>query len=407
MSGGSRYHVTITVEDGGLLSKLDNLQRNGLRVSTVSGSSSPGGGSPSTLGNTANASDDNRRRNDNGSDMFKELGKLQNMSISKLIGIGTGIGVLSMTVKQGLDRLAQLAVQSSGQLQGLFKLWETSVMLIFKPAMDFLALTLRPISLSLFRDFIRPFVTTVLPWFRDAGKTFGKWLDDQQSKTNDVADKQWTQFTMAALNFNGYVMTLGQDLSQFGTDVQTELGKFGGIVSEKFTAFGTSLADTFTAIPGDIVAKFTELGTSISGKLTGVPGDILQVFTDLGSNIWNKLTNFPDYFKQIFELFSGDIWNKLTDIPGKLSSMFLDFKDSIWNGLTGVPDSIASVFTDFTSQLVSTLSSIPGQIRDAILAWLSSLGGLLGVGGGGGNTQPASAAGSRTQMAQMAQSVNI
>ena len=63
--------------------------------------------------------------------------------------------------------MVTLLTKSSGQLQSVFKLWDMGMMLIFGPTPDFIALSLRPVTLLMMQQFIIPFYKSVYPFFRD------------------------------------------------------------------------------------------------------------------------------------------------------------------------------------------------------------------------------------------------
>lgn len=152
---GRQYTVAIKLVDkDGLLSKLDNVVRGKASLGGGRGSSGASGSGGSSGGiNSYN-------------DLFKKMTDVNILQLAKLTGIGLGV-----------YELVSLAVKSSGILQADFKLWETSMTLIFRPIADFFGLILRPFVLA-FWALTLPFYKVAGPFFRDWGSKIGQFFAD-------------------------------------------------------------------------------------------------------------------------------------------------------------------------------------------------------------------------------------
>ena len=153
------YTVTVKLKDDGTLAKLQAL--GGL-------------GGSGKRPNISGLSGVNMSGNNS---VFQKIEALQANQVLKLAGIGLGVG-----------SMVTLLTKSSGQLQGIFKLWETGLTLIFRPIGDFIALALRPVTVLLLTQFITPFFRSVYPFFRDYGIKMGSFFADPSTALATLAE---------------------------------------------------------------------------------------------------------------------------------------------------------------------------------------------------------------------------
>ena len=302
---GRNYKVIVEVKDGGLLKKLDKLN---------TGSPTGGGGKGSSSGGAMGAA--------------KGMGLAQ---LAKLTGIGIGVG-----------SLVALTVKSSGVLQGVAKLWESTVMLIFKPIGDFIGFALRPLALMMLMWAI-PFYKVAGPWFRDYGRQVGDAL--VKLSTPEGMQKHIIERT----NTTTRDITLGG----FG------LSQIGAVLTQKILA---------------------EL-SSIDGVLRGVGANLFNMFIGVGQNILTTLAGIPNYFFGVL----GSIGTRINDT------------------LLGIPTYIFDVFKGLASSLASTLANIPQMIWNAIMAMFNkATGGIFSGNWGGNNERPSFGTRGRTTTASIA-----
>jgi hypothetical protein len=348
-----QYTVTVKLKDDGILKKLEALGGGGSGPSVRVSNGVPSG--PAVGG---------------GADIFKKLEALGTSQLLKLTGIGVGIGSLVTAM-----------TKSSGQLQSIFKLWETGMTLVFRPMADFIALTLRPITLALLSQFIIPFYRSVYPWFRDTGVKFGNWLAEQQNKTNQVADTQAKQ------------------LGEFGQNLQAFLNDSNNKAIQ--------LRDKQVQ---EVSKAFSDFTDALKTNLVPIPDSILKIFTDLGDGIWSKLSQFPSIYLQLFTTIGDDLWKNLAQIPSVFLQIFTGMGSDLYNGLASIPNTFVDVFAGLAGNITTALATIPSKLYEAIMAIINSLNPFNGFGGGGGTTpsaSPANTARTRTTMIGLADARSI
>ena len=93
-------------------------------------------------------------------------------NLAKLGIIATGVvGILALTKK-----LTGMLVDSSPMLKQMLKLFNFSIMLIFRPIGDFIGFLLRPIMVMFLRKFIIPWYTTAMPVVTKVGTFIGDFV---------------------------------------------------------------------------------------------------------------------------------------------------------------------------------------------------------------------------------------
>ena len=93
-------------------------------------------------------------------------------NLAKLGIIATGVvGILALTKK-----LTGMLVDSSPMLKQMLKLFNFSIMLIFRPIGDFIGFLLRPIMVMFLRKFIIPWYTTAMPVMTKVGTFIGDFV---------------------------------------------------------------------------------------------------------------------------------------------------------------------------------------------------------------------------------------
>ena len=90
-------------------------------------------------------------------------------NLGKLAGIAVGI----MAIMKMVQKISSLVVQSSPMLQGMLKLFNTSILMIFRPIGDFVGFFLRPIMIYFLRTVALPLYRYLAPIMRQWGSTLG------------------------------------------------------------------------------------------------------------------------------------------------------------------------------------------------------------------------------------------
>lgn len=345
-----QYTVTVKLDDKGVLSKLNQI-----------GSGSPiGGGGKGALSAATGGG--------GGGGIF---GKLESLGVGQLLKL-TGIGI-------GIGALVTATVKSSAQLQGIFKLWETGMMLVFKPFGDFIATLLRPLTIMMLQ--------WAIPFYKESAKFFSAAaaqttrVFDEQAKDISTAAEDIKNIVFDANTFlTGSSLLIDDTLNQFATDLQTGL-----------TGTATNISDIFTTLKDDIVTK-----------LSTYPQTIYDTFVTFKDDVVTKIVNLPSDIAGVFIKLKDDSWSLLQTIPGLLSTLFTNFGTDIWNSLLNIPSDLLDVFTGLADNITSTLSGIPSAIYNAIMGWISSL-----TGGAIGGTGPAPSTDSRFSNGNIRSRTNV
>lgn len=285
---------------------------------------------------------------------FKSLQDIGLTQVLKLTGIGLSLAGITQVLRK-----------SSGLLEANFRLAEYSMLLFFKPFGDFLGMMFRPM------------VAGMLQWALAFYKIAGPFFRDFAAKTPLVP-------------IPGLV---GQDI----LDKNPEARRQADSLSQIFP--------TLQVYAASIQGSLKDFAKSLNDSLIVLPPLFTQIFLDFGKNLWNGLLEVPKFIYDLFVNVGTGIWDYLKGIPSLINQTFSDFATNVYNGILSVPGMIMDVFSGLATNLVSTLSGIPGAIYNAIMSWITSLGGAFG-GGGGGNTSPTGTK-VRTQMTTMADARSI
>ena len=145
-------------------------------------------------------------------------------NLAKLGIIATGVvGILALTKK-----LTGMLVDSSPMLKQMLKLFNFSIMLIFRPIGDFIGFLLRPIMVMFLRKFIIPWYTTAMPVMSKVGTFIGDFVAKLMGEDGIVG-------IAASLGVIGVALTAG-----IGITVAS--AKLAGAVLANFISAGGQMA---------------------------------------------------------------------------------------------------------------------------------------------------------------------
>lgn len=269
------YQVTINVKDGGVLQRLEGLQKGG--GGRAKGGGPSGGGMMSSLG-----------------------GQLGNLA--KLAGIAISVG-----------SIAAMTIKSSGYLQQSLKLMETTFMIVLKPFGDFVGLALRPLVLQLLM-WALPFYKIAGPWFRTYGTIVGQAL---AKSPLDALSTLLKSLGGPTGGIGGGVVDLAPKVIILVGQIQKALDDAGLAISMAlanvpqmfwgyFVSIGTSIWQTLSGLPNYFFGVLGSVGAAINDMLLGIPGYLLDVFTGLIGGISAALANVPQMiFNAIMEAIRG------------------------------------------------------------------------------------------------------
>ena len=300
------YQVLIDVKDGGVLSKLEKLQK-GSPVGGVGGGGSQAGG----IGG-----------------IWKKIEGLNLGQLAKLSVIGIGVG-----------SVVALLTKSSGILQGTFKLMETSFMLALKPMADFFGLIFRPIAIALLTQMVIPFYKHVSPWFREWGPKIGEALVNLP------------QTIVAFFSDAGTNISAGFELAAAG-------------LQGAWDAFVGNVSGTLSNVPNMLWGYFVSVGESIWTRLQETGSMFWGFFVSIADSIWHRLSAIPNVFWGYFVGIADSIFNTLSGIPDMFVGVFTSLASALGEALSDIPQLIHDVIANAAKGDYTVTTSLAGRLED-------------------------------------------
>ena len=208
-------------------------------------------------------------------------------NLGKLAGIAVGI----MAIMKMVQKISSLVVQSSPMLQGMLKLFNTSVLMIFRPIGDFVGFFLRPIMIYFLRTVALPLYRYLAPIMRQWGSTLGNLFveflkDPLGTLYNKLTSIDW--FSVLKLLPIVYVLTaIWEAIKLFDID----LGEIALGISE---AWDTALSTTLTTLEeswATLTGWFTSMSTAVTDTLKPA-WDTLQGWIESIVTAFEKIWEF-------------------------------------------------------------------------------------------------------------------
>jgi len=222
-------------------------------------------------------------------------------NIAKLGAIAVGVtGILAIAKK-----MQSLVIESSPILQAMFKLFNTSLLFIFRPIGDFIGFFLRPLTIFFMRNIAIPFYRIAAPIMRQWGSSIGNGLvaflsDPFGALTEWFSGFDWKK----ALDIFAIVSPLGAILKAVGL-FNVDLGNISAGISEKFTGAMDRIGTLLNGVFGNF---FTSVRRSFAGMKNFFAG-IWASITETFKPAWDALTSLweaiADFFKPIFDAMQG------------------------------------------------------------------------------------------------------
>ena len=287
MSNNERFKLELVVDDSKIKKLLQDFENVGLGSKASAGGKS-GGGLLGGLGG------------------FKNLGKLAGMAI----GITAIVGLMK--------KITSLVLESSPILKGMLKLFNTSLMIIFRPIGDFIGFFLRPIIIFFLRNVALPFYKIAAPIMRQWGTTLGNALvgflqDPFGSVIGFFKGLNWE--TLLGLTPIGIAL---KGILSAADLFNIDLGQITAGIGTKFTGLMNSVSETLSPIFGGFIQgmreNFSRITNIFGGIWNSAQGGLLLA--------WNGITKF-----------FTDGWNF---ISGTLQP--------VWDGIMGFVQGIVDVF---------------------------------------------------------------
>ena len=294
---GEQYTLKVVIDDSKIRELESRLNKLGGGSSGGSSGGSGGGGINGMLGKLGGGGGSS--------------GMMKNMA--KLGGIAIGIIGIQKMVKQ----ITGLVVQSSPMLQGMMKLFNTTVLMILRPFGDFIGFFLRPIMIYLLRNIALPMYQLLAPVLRQWGSSLGNTLVSFLSDPFGTLTQWWLSWNW----FDG----IGLNKIQDGLVLIEDVLKLFNI---DLSGVSLALSESFTTALDNITTGLTEAFDGITGFFT----DSWAFVTSTLQPAWDGLTAF---FTAITDAFSNFVeW--LKNIPILGNWLFGGGDDS---GSTTEPDS--------------------------------------------------------------------
>lgn len=287
-------------------------------------------------------------------------------NLGKLAAIATGIGALVILVK----KIVGIIFDSSPALQAIWKLFDTSIMLIFRPIGDFIAMFLRPI--------LSVFLRHSLKWYRIA-EPFALWLGTQAggvAARNLQSNLSFTPLPNDPLFGNDGIFTSGAKQAQIKNGVAALMGLVGKNAMESINAFvkflgslsvGEKLTESLKSFK--IFVARLNIPEVLSNALDRFSKFIqkLNISTAI-EEIFNRFRKFiagltiPKIITEAVSSFMGFL--KGIGVPKEIVNTVKTFMD--WMGSISIPDIVKTAiksFLDFIKKIAEWISSLPDWIK--------------------------------------------
>jgi len=291
----------------------------------------------------------------------KVLGKMEGISKStmSLVGIGAGVG-----------SLVALITESSPILQSVLKLFQHSVMMIFRPIGDFIGFLLRPLMILFMRNVALPLFQVLYPIMKSLGTNIGT----------------------AIANF------FSDPVGTFRDALNSELGIALAFLLPIPTAI-LKLYDFFAEVDWDAMAKgFEEWKVQTQKNIDNTIKGIVDFFVGVGSGVtsfimpaWKKLTEWAkiafstisDFLmpavKQLAE-WGSIVMKSIASIISPAIKKLYDFGYSLFNSIGQVIQVAWDKFVEFWKSVLKFLGldKIAGDFmagaKDAFRAFETAAG---------------------------------
>lgn len=334
------YNLRVLVDDSAVRKLEDRLNK----IMGISGTGGKTGSSGGGIG---------------GKGGFGQMAK----SLGKLGMIGAGIAAILISVK----KIAQLVVNSSPMLQGMFKLFNTSIMFIFRPIGDFIGFFLRPIMIMLLKGSVE-FYRAVGPLMREWGSGLGILVADGiMSIINFIKDPAAALSSLVDVFIKssglGIIIELLGKIFDVTSVFNVDLGSISAGISEKFSDLMSRVTDILSAIFGPFINSIKEIFAGLSIAFSG----LVEFFDPLFSAL-------QTVFGGIFKFFAG-IWESITNTL-----------QPAWDALTGMWTGIMEFFRPLFEAIQGLIGFFTGDRSSFTESGQAAARARTGEGGSSSNT---------------------
>jgi len=276
-------------------------------------------------------------------------------SLLKLVGIGVGLGALTA-----------LMTKSSGILQGTFKLFQTTALLMIKPIADMMGLLFRPLALLVITNIALPWLKYAKPWYEKVnavGEAFAAFYEDPKGALENlgVSLQDPNQLTLSDAIFSPIIKFDAEKLEKVADEVLDFLGfeSFGDeveIAKNNLIAFGKLV---LTPLPG--LEKITTFFTDVNDKVTAVLQPAWTTLSLFFGDLFNFLTGGDtlEAIQTAFGFFKG-VMEKIGEGSKTIQVAWFTFK-KFW---LDVGDTIASSVGAAWETIKATMEGIKVTILE-------------------------------------------
>jgi len=271
-------------------------------------------------------------------------GTMKNIAKLGIIAIGVG------AIMKAVQKITSLMIQSSPMLSGMLKLFNTSILMIFRPIGDFVGFFLRPIMIFLLRNIALPWYRMAAPIMRQWGSAIGNNLvnfikDPLGGLANLITSINWWDL----LKFSPVLVALEAIRSLAGL-FNIDLGNIASGISEQFT----NLISGVTNVLSPVFENFTN--------------GISMMFNDAINFLSPVFTGLSDGLGFIFDEFIGwwDQWSTwISTSIGASFGVLIETFANIWNDITTTLQPAWDAIEGF----IATIT----DIWEKIIGWLQPL----------------------------------
>ena len=300
-------------------------------------------------------------------------------NLAKLGIIATGVvGILALTKK-----LTGMLVDSSPMLKQMLKLFNFSIMLIFRPIGDFIGFLLRPIMIMFLRKFIIPWYQTGLPVLQKVGTFIGDFVSKLMGEDGIVG-------IAASLGVIG-VAVAG------GIAVTVASAKLAGAVLANFISIGGNMAgksfhkQAIGTTGGQTGLKATSTWKQFSAQITNLKSALKFPKPTWVTKFQSVLQNFINVLKPAKPAFQatgkggfGSTATVTQNKPGFVKTGAMGSGNQKFGQPSWMKESLAKYGTSANAKSGSSGKNISGTINKGGLSLKNLLGGSVNRVGSGG-----------------------
>lgn len=322
-----QYTLKVVIDDSKIRELEQRLGKLGGGSGGSQGSSQGGGGIAGLMGGGGSAG-----------------GTMKNIAKLGIIAVGVG------AIMKAVQKITSLMIQSSPMLSGMLKLFNTSILMIFRPIGDFVGFFLRPIMIYLLRNIALPWYRMMAPIMRQWGSQIGtNFLNFLKDPLGGIVGLIQSINWWDLLKFSPVLLAL-EAIQNLASLFNIDLGNIAAGISEQFIG----LISGVTNILSPIFENFTN---GISMMFTDAINFLSPVFTGLSEGLGFIFGEFIGWWEQWASWIStsiGGSFGFLIDTFAGIWSSISTTLQPAWDAIEGF---IATI-TDIWEKIIGWLQPI-------------------------------------------------